>query len=116
FIGETNLIEGVVTGAAGPRVTVETTGGTCYDAFAADGRLRGGDTVYVMIRPERIDLVPERPSSGVALPAAVVKRIFAGDVITFAIRTHQGLLLRSRTPSVTEDRALTPDSDVWAVM
>jgi len=116
FIGETNLIEGVVSGAAGPRVTVETTGGTRYDAFAADGRLRGGDTVYVMIRPERIDLVPERPSSGVALPAAVVKRIFAGDVITFEVRTDHGLLLRSSKPSVAEYRALTPGSRIWAVV
>jgi ABC-type Fe3+/spermidine/putrescine transport system ATPase subunit len=116
FIGETNLIEGVVTGAAGPRVTVETTGGTRYDAFAADGRLRGGDAVYVMIRPERIDLVPERPGGGVALPAAVVKRIFAGDIITFEVRTDHGLLLRSSKPSVAEYRALTPGSRVWAVV
>jgi len=116
FIGETNLIEGVVTGGAGPRVTVETIGGTRYDAFAADGRLRGGDAVYVMVRPERIDLVAERPGSGVTLPAAVVKRIFAGDIITFEIRTDQGLLLRSSKPSVAEYRALTPGSRVWAVV
>ena len=116
FIGETNLIEGIVTAAGGAMVTVDTPDGGRYDAFAPDGRLRSGDAVYVMIRPERLDLAAERPAGGVALPAAVTKRIFAGDIITFEVRTDRGLLLRSSKPSIAEYRALTPGSCVWAVV
>ena len=116
FIGETNLIEGIVAAAGGAMVTVDTPDGGRYDAFAPDGRLRSGDAVYVMIRPERLDLAAERPAGIVALPAAVTKRIFAGDIITFEVRTDRGLLLRSSKPSIAEYRALTPGSRVWAVV
>jgi len=116
FIGETNLIEGVVAAADGVTVTVDTSGGARYGAFAPGGRLRGGDAVYVMIRPERIDLVPEPPAGGVVMPATVAKRVFAGDVITFEVRTDHGLLLRCSKPSVAEYRALAPGSRVWAVV
>ena len=66
--------------------------------------------------PERIDLVPERPAGGVAMPATVSKRVFAGDVITFELRTEHGLLLRCSKPSVAEYRALAPGAPVWAVV
>ena len=116
FIGETNLIEGVVAAAAGPTVSVDTADGTRYDAVAPDGRLRSGDAVYVMIRPERIDLVPERPAAGLAMTATVTKRVFAGDVIAFELSTDHGLVLRSTKPSVAEYRALSPGTAVWAVV
>ena len=83
---------------------------------APDGRLRSGDAVYIMIRPERIDLVAERPAGGLAMTATVTKRVFAGDVIAFELSTDHGLLLRSTKPSVAEYRALSPGSAVWAVV
>jgi ABC-type Fe3+/spermidine/putrescine transport system ATPase subunit len=116
FIGETNLIEGVVAATAGATVTVGTPAGARYEAFAPGRNLRGGDPVYVMIRPERIDLVSERPAGGVAMPATVAKRVFAGDVITFELRTEHGLLLRCTKPSVAEYRALAPGATVWAIV
>ncbi len=116
FIGETNLIEGVVAAAAGATVTVDTSVGARYGAFAPDGRLRGGDAVYLMIRPERIDVVPEPPAGGGGMSATVAKRVFAGDVITFELRTDHGLLLRCSRPSVDEYRALSPGDRVWAVV
>ena len=67
FIGETNLIEGVVAATVGATVTVDTTAGARYDAFAPGQSLRSGDPVYVMIRPERIDLVSERPAGVVSM-------------------------------------------------
>ena len=90
--------------ADGATVTVDASVGARYDAFAPGRSLRGGDPVYVMIRPERIDLVFERPAGGVAMPATVAKRVFTGDVITFELRTEHGLLLRCSKPSVAEYR------------
>ncbi|HXJ84199.1 MAG TPA: ABC transporter ATP-binding protein [Candidatus Methylomirabilis sp.] len=117
FIGETNLIEGVVVvAAAGPTVTVDTPEGVRYDAVAPDARLQSGDAVYVMIRPERIDLLTERPAGGLVMAVTVTKRVFAGDIIAFELRTDRGLLLRSTKPSVVEYRALSPGTRVWAVV
>jgi ABC-type Fe3+/spermidine/putrescine transport system ATPase subunit len=115
FIGETNLIEGIVTAVAGVTVTIATPGGGRYGASAPDLHLRGGECVYAMIRPERIDLVPERPRGG-AVRATVTKRIFAGDVIMFELRTDDGLSLRCSRPSVAEYRMLAVGDAVWAVV
>jgi ABC-type Fe3+/spermidine/putrescine transport system ATPase subunit len=115
FIGETNLIEGVVATVAGATATVDTPGGARYHALAPAKRLQGGDRVYVMIRPERIDLVPERPA-GAAMATTVTKRVFAGDVIVFDLRTDDGLPLRCSRPSVPEYRGLAPGDRVWAVV
>jgi ABC-type Fe3+/spermidine/putrescine transport system ATPase subunit len=116
FIGETNLIEGVVAAVAGSTVTIDTPAGARYEALAPDRRLQGGDRAYAMIRPERIDLVPERPAGAAALAATVTKRVFAGDVLMFELRTHDGLPLRCSRPSVAEYRALAPGDRVWAVV
>ena len=116
FIGETNLVEGVVAAAAGATVTVDTEAGARYEAFAPGQSLGAGDRVYVMIRPERIDLVSEPPAGGVATPVTIAKRVFAGDVIAFQLRTDHGLLLHCSKPSVAEYRALAPGAAVWAVV
>jgi len=116
FIGETNLIEGVVTAATGATVTVDTGSGARYEAFAPGRGLLNGDRVYVMIRPERIDLAAERPAGGGALAATVAKRAFAGDIVTFELRTDHGLLLHCSKPSLAEYRALAPGATVWAVV
>ena len=72
--------------------------------------------VLESIRPERLDLVVDRPAGAAAVSATVTKRIFAGDIITFEVRADHGLVLRSSKPSVAEYRALTPGSRVWAVV
>jgi len=50
------------------------------------------------------------------MPVTVAKRVFAGDVITFELRTDHGLLLRCSKPSVAEYRALAPGAAVWAIV
>jgi putative spermidine/putrescine transport system ATP-binding protein len=115
FIGETNLIEGVVGATTGITATIDTPVAGGFSALAPHA-VRHGDPVYVMIRPERIDLVAERPPGGVSLPATVVKRVFAGDVLTLELRTDRGLVLRCRKPSIGEYRALGPGTSVWAVV
>jgi ABC-type Fe3+/spermidine/putrescine transport system ATPase subunit len=116
FIGETNLIEGVVAGVDGSRLSVEAAVGGRYDALAREGRLRAGDGVYLMVRPERIDVATDRTAGGSALPVTVTKRVFAGDLLSFALRTEQGLELRCTKPSLPRYRDLVPGTKVWAVV
>jgi ABC-type Fe3+/spermidine/putrescine transport system ATPase subunit len=116
FIGETNLIEGVVARVNGARVSVDVAAGGRYEALAHDAGLRVGDGVYLMVRPERIEVGAERPAGAPALPATVTKRVFAGDLLTFQLRTEQGLDLRCRKPSLPSYRNLVPGARVWAVV
>jgi putative spermidine/putrescine transport system ATP-binding protein len=116
FIGETNLIEGVVAGVDGTHISVEAAVGGRYDALARDGRLQAGDGVYLMVRPERIDVGTDRTAGAPGLPATVTKRVFAGDLLTFGLRTEQGLELRCTKPSLPRYRDLVPGTKVWAVV
>ena len=116
FIGETNLIEGVVAATTGATIAVDTGGGRSLRRVRAGpepagwrSRLRDG--------PARADRSRLRASPGaVALSATVAKRVFAGDIVTFELRTDQGLLLHCSKPSLAEYRALAPGAAVWAIV
>jgi ABC-type Fe3+/spermidine/putrescine transport system ATPase subunit len=116
FIGETNLIEGVVTGVNGTRISVEAAVGGRYDALAPAAGLQAGDGVYLMVRPERIDVVTDPAAGAPGLSAMVTKRVFAGDLLTFALQTEQGLELRCTKPSLPCYRDLVPGMRVRAVV
>ncbi len=56
FIGETNLLEGVVRAVDGARVTVDTSDGPCV--VASERSVLAGARTAIAVRPERIVLVP----------------------------------------------------------
>lgn len=76
FVGDRNLLPGRVVAHADGRVAVETAVGRLLATPA--GPLAVGDTVEVMIRPERLRLETERPD--LADPAAGWNRL-RGDVV-----------------------------------
>ena len=79
FIGSANLLPGRLEGAAaGAPVAVLDAGGRI--ALPAAGDARDGDPITVMLRPERIQIVPGSPgeADGRSLPAVVKDVIFQG--------------------------------------
>ena len=109
FIGEANLVDGVV--AAGG---IAAATGTRH-AAAAPG-LPDGAAVYLMVRPERVDMAAAKPANGAAVPARVTKRVFCGDLLSFTLRTDSGVALVASKPSTAEYRAIAPDATVWVTL
>jgi spermidine/putrescine ABC transporter ATP-binding subunit len=73
FIGRMNLFSGVVTSERGVRLASGTVLAIAVPADSANDA-----AVHVAVRPERARLVPEKPSSGLALAGSVRQVLYLG--------------------------------------
>lgn len=116
FIGETNLVEGVVARIDGAVAHIDTAIRPGFEARIHDGGARLDDKVFLMVRPERIDVHTNDPADSVSVEATVMKRVFSGDLMAFTLRTGDGQELVSTKPSLPRYRNITPDSKVWLTL
>jgi len=116
FIGETNLIEGVVADTDGAAIRVDTAVRNGLEARAHATGSRPGDRVYLMVRPERIDVHMHDPADSASVEATVTKRVFSGDLMAFTLRTNDGQELVSTKPSLPKYRDIAPDAKVWLTL
>ncbi|WP_312411636.1 ABC transporter ATP-binding protein, partial [Shinella sp.] len=78
FIGETNLVEGVVEAIEGREATVRLPNGAQIVSAVSDG-VAAGQGVYLSIRPERIDLAEARGAARNVLETEVTDSVYQGD-------------------------------------
>lgn len=94
FIGESNLLEGVVAGQRGEILEIELDGGLRICAHA-HREVRQGGKVAVAIRPEKIDLGPGQSQEN-QLTARLEGMIYIGTDTNYELRLLGGQLLRVR--------------------
>ncbi|MGZ5880206.1 MAG: ABC transporter ATP-binding protein [Xanthobacteraceae bacterium] len=116
FIGDVNLIEGLVADLGASGTVVEST---------AAGQLRGlaypdakpGDTVWVALRPEKVRIGREPPpTTGENCVAGQVENIaYLGDLSIYKVRLDTGFVLKVTAANVTRLVELPIDWDdrVW---
>jgi putrescine transport system ATP-binding protein len=116
FIGDVNLIEGRLS---------EAGAGTTIIATAAAGRLRvrsdspakPGDAVWVALRPEKLRIAHEPPSSpSENCVAGVVSSIgYLGDLSLYNIALESGFTIKAAVANMTRlvERPITWDDRVW---
>ncbi|MGY2052066.1 ABC transporter ATP-binding protein [Methylobacterium sp. JK268] len=95
FIGETNLVEGVVDRAGVGTATIRVAGEGTIEA-ATVRALAPGQPVTVSVRPERLRLSPS-PDAPHALPAEIADSVYHGDHIRVRIAAPTGDLI-ARVP------------------
>nr|WP_257313668.1 ABC transporter ATP-binding protein [Shinella pollutisoli] len=78
FIGETNLIEGVVARISGGEAAVRLASGAEI-VSAVSGGVAEGATVYLSVRPERIELAEARNAAHNCLETEVTDSVYQGD-------------------------------------
>ena len=113
FIGDTNLIAGTVAALNGAKVTVDASLGKRHEGQAVAGEFEIGDRVYLMVRPERVEVALEHGTEASGIEAAVTKRVFSGDLISFRLRTTSGDELVCTKPSLPRYRDIPADATVW---
>ncbi len=100
FVGESNLLESTVLGVHGEAVQLQTRSG---HAFLAEGpsatgasvrEVRSGQTVQVLVRPERITLAPAGTTS--TLPGTVRSTVFLGEILRLDVALDTGERLQVR--------------------
>ena len=96
FIGEANLVEGIVSDSNGKQSTVETSMGTLHGCRAPGFEPSGGDAVLVSIRPEHIQLgdpdqnKARRTDSG--RNGQIVDTAYLGSVTRLSIRLGDNVI------------------------
>lgn len=78
FIGETNLVEGVVEAVQGAEANVRLASGARI-VSAVSGTVAPGQTVYLSIRPERVDLTEIPGDARNSLETEVTDSVYQGD-------------------------------------
>jgi putative spermidine/putrescine transport system ATP-binding protein len=78
FIGETNLVEGVVKRVEGQLALVATSQGNILEVHASS-RLESGQKVHVSVRPERVALNPLPTSNTNSFSSQIVDCVYHGD-------------------------------------
>ncbi len=109
FIGETNVVEGVVTSVAQGRMTMQTADGPLVVATVK--HVETGRTVAVAIRPERLRIGEGQSGNGFA--GHVHDISFRGAMSLVRVRLASGRLLRLAVPASS---ALTVGDDVVATV
>lgn len=110
FLGDANLIDCRVVRHSSSGTVLATRGEPTVEFLApSHGSAGPGESVFLMVRPQRIDLVAERDSGDPggdthnSLPATVEAAYFSGTELRYLIITDQGESLHAIS-SIEEER------------
>jgi spermidine/putrescine transport system ATP-binding protein len=112
FIGEANLLPGIVEGRQGEVATVAIAGGTITVPSPSDAT----GAVLVMVRPEKVQVARRAPVNGQAGVAATVDEvIFRGPTVHVGMTATDGTAL---VATLADDRPVAeirPGDHAWAL-
>ncbi len=117
FVGNSNFLQGRVSDRRSDEIAIKLAGESVLtvpsSSITTDTR-----EVRVMIRPEEIELAPERGNGAyVAIPVTVGERIFLGDTINYRARMADGETLSIQQGRTRADqRALEVGTQAFAII
>jgi len=114
FIGEASLLEGKVVGRRDGEASIELPGRVVVGAIADEAGPLVGDKALLFVRPERVNLATDNAGAP-GLRVQIERRVFSGEVVSFALKTEGGQTLLCKKPSIGEFRALAPGQWLRAV-
>lgn len=110
FIGSANLLPGVVRESTNTGCVVELLNG---QRVAATGRHGAGEKVSVMLRPERLHPVADRPADGFGLRGTVTSVIFQGAWLRVVVELPDGTELSAEADADSDLPSLRPGQEHW---
>jgi 16S rRNA (cytosine967-C5)-methyltransferase len=112
FIGKVNLLEATGKGAADGKAGREVTGIGAVEV-PVDGAPSGA--VSLAVRPEKIRMSAERPTSGIAANGRITDWAYYGDTSHIYVRTEAGLRLSVTVQNATRQTIEAADigDEVW---
>jgi putrescine transport system ATP-binding protein len=120
FIGDVNLIDGVVVASDAGGIAIEDAGGRrCRVAAAAPTApaVKAGQRVAVALRPEKLRIAAEKPE-GVGencVGGRVGDIAYLGDISLYKVRLDDGAVMTASRANASRslDRAIGWDDEVW---
>jgi putrescine transport system ATP-binding protein len=116
FIGDVNLFEGTVAAADG--TTVRLSAADCVEGFEVleDDPLKTGETAWLAVRPEKIQVHLDAPPPGPNRLSGTVADIgYLGDWTTYVVELPGGRTVRAARANASRlvDRPIGWDDPVW---
>ena len=96
FIGNSIALDGTVTQLENKNCRLKISEGIEFSGTPADG-INRGDTVTLMVRPERIELTSNDTDAG--LMATITNRIYMGDLTRYMVQLDGGNTLEIDQPN-----------------
>ena len=113
FLGDVNLLEGVVRGADGDLTRVGV--GALTIAVEGEGRETAGKTVRLSMRPERLRLDATPGPGDTAWPGIVRDAVFQGELVRYTIVVGDGVPVKVVQPYSGAHAMLPPGRSVSVV-
>ena len=117
FIGQANLWPARVTARTDGTATVEALGGATVSGTCTVADLTTGSPAMLMVRPERIVISVDQPSTGAsnaAVTATVTDLTFQGPIVRIALAAPDGAMIIANIDPDTDLPLLRPGDRVWA--
>jgi putrescine transport system ATP-binding protein len=100
FIGDVNLLEGIVSEAGGDAVTVTTNAGLLRTTSTAP--VKPGDNVAIAIRPEKFRISTEKPEAQPnCLTGEVLDIGYLGDMSLYKVKLDTGAIVKAAAVNMT---------------
>jgi putrescine transport system ATP-binding protein len=105
FVGDVNVLEGEMTGAANVRTQAGELRVTPKDG--------AGGKVAVAIRPEKIHIAPQppQPAPDNSLSGRVISVAYRGDMSVYAVRLDTGIELKAASVNAARNAAMAKPDD-----
>ncbi|HEV7834208.1 MAG TPA: TOBE domain-containing protein, partial [Caballeronia sp.] len=91
FLGESNLLDAVVTGRSGDQVQISVQGGANVNAMAYDSVISDGKQVKLMLRPQNLQIhdgPPAESINGGTLSAKLTDIMVTGSMTKLYLQSH----------------------------
>jgi putrescine transport system ATP-binding protein len=117
FIGDVNLLDGLVTAADANGLAIEGQGGRRFRAAAAAADIKPGQKVSLALRPEKLRLAAHQPE-GVAencVAGRVHDIAYLGDMSLYRVALDDGAVMTASVANASRsaDRSIEWADQVW---
>lgn len=114
FIGDVNLIEGVVDvpadDAAADAVTIKWATGEDSIKATSDLGLPAAATCHFAIRPEKIAIGPDKPDAANVMQGKIIDIAYLGNISTYHVQVAPGLIIKAQA---TNTRRISRRNLTW---
>ena len=111
FLGDVNLVEGVVADTGGSLARVQVIDGP--EVTLDEVPSSAGKRVRLTIRPERLEISATPPAGANAWPGRVRELVFHGELVRYEVEVPSKLVLKVTRPFRGRDALLAVGQEVW---
>lgn len=115
FIGDVNIIEGIVASQTDKEVSLKSQDGKDF-ILHSDNNLETGSTIWLGIRPEKVNVSKNKPEGiNNVIQGKVDDIAYSGNISTYYIRLPNGELIKAQVTNNRRlsARAITWEDEVW---